>query len=108
MTLQLPSLRLQNRPLGYQRNQFDLTANYRINTAMSLRGGYRYDAMSRDYQNAEREDTEENTLFAKWKMEPHAKVDLSLNAEASSARWQQLPATRRRKPGPAQVPPRGP
>ncbi len=73
-----------NRPLGYQRDQFDLTLNYRISTGMSLRTGYRYDAMSRDYQNAERADTKENTLFAKWKVVPHAKVDLSLNAEASS------------------------
>ncbi|MGB5541133.1 MAG: MtrB/PioB family decaheme-associated outer membrane protein, partial [Gammaproteobacteria bacterium] len=75
---------VQNRPLGYTRNQFDLSANYRINTAMSLRGGYQYDAVSRDYQNAEREDTEENTLFAKWKIEPHEKVDLDLHAEAST------------------------
>jgi len=75
---------VQNRPLGYQRDQFDLTANYRISTGTSLRAGYRYDAMSRDYQNVERADTRENTLFAKWTMEPHARVDLSLNAEASS------------------------
>jgi len=73
-----------NRPLGYQRDQFDLTLNYRISTGTSLRTGYRYDAMSRDYQNVERADTSENTLFAKWKMEPHAKVDLSLHAEAGT------------------------
>jgi MtrB/PioB family decaheme-associated outer membrane protein len=73
-----------NRPLGYQRDQFDLTANYRIRTGMSLRAGYRYDAMARDYQNVERADTREKTLFAKWKLQPHAKLDLALNAESSS------------------------
>jgi hypothetical protein len=50
---------------------------------MRLRGGYRYDALSRDYRNVERADTEEHTLFAKWNVVPHAKVDLDLHAEAS-------------------------
>ncbi|MGB5398229.1 MAG: MtrB/PioB family decaheme-associated outer membrane protein [Gammaproteobacteria bacterium] len=72
---------VQNRPLSYDRKQVKLGANYRINTAMSLRGGYRYDDMSRDYANAEREDTRENTVFAKWKIKPHADVDLALYAE---------------------------
>lgn len=76
-----PGTPLANRPLGYARNQLDLSANYRINTAMSLRGGYQYDDMSRDYANAERADTKEHTLFAKWKVEPHEKVDLDLHAE---------------------------
>ena len=49
---------------------------------MSLRGGYRFDDMSRDYTGAEREDTQENTLFGKWKIQPHADVDLALYAEA--------------------------
>ena len=76
-----PAGTVQNRPLSYDRKQVKLGANYRINTAMSLRGGYRYDDMSRDYTNAEREDTQENTLFAKWKIRPHADVDLALYAE---------------------------
>lgn len=74
---------VQNRPLSYQRNRFDLTANYRIKTGMSLRGGYKHDAMSRDYVAAEREDTDENTVFAKWKLKPHADVNLALYGEAS-------------------------
>jgi MtrB/PioB family decaheme-associated outer membrane protein len=39
--------------------------------------------MSRDYKYAEREDTDENTLFAKWKLRPHADVNLALYAELS-------------------------
>jgi MtrB/PioB family decaheme-associated outer membrane protein len=76
-----PAGTVENRPLSYDRNQVDLTANYRINTAMSLRGGYRYDDMSRDYTDAEREDTKENTFFTKWKVKPHAAVDLALYGE---------------------------
>jgi MtrB/PioB family decaheme-associated outer membrane protein len=74
---------VENRPLSYERNRLDLTANYRINSGMSLRGGYSYDDMSRDYADAEREDTDENTLFAKWKLRPHDDVNLALYAEAS-------------------------
>ena len=78
-----PRASVVNRPLSYKRNRLDLTANYRINSGMSLRGGYRYDDMSRDYADAEREDTDENTLFAKWKLRPHADINLALYAEAS-------------------------
>jgi MtrB/PioB family decaheme-associated outer membrane protein len=74
---------VQNRPLSYQRNRIDLTANYRLSSNMRLRGGYRYDDMSRDYAAAEREDTDENTVFAKWKLQPHARVGLALKAEVS-------------------------
>ena len=73
---------VRNNPLSYTRNQVDLTANYRINTSMSLRGGYKYDNMSRDYREVEREDTRENTLFGRWKLQPYTTVDVSLYAEA--------------------------
>jgi MtrB/PioB family decaheme-associated outer membrane protein len=76
-----PTTAATNRPLSYERNQVDLTANYRINTSMSLRGGYSYDDMSRDYTDAEREDTREHSVFAKWKLKPHADVDLALYAD---------------------------
>ena len=56
---------MQNNPLSYQRCRIDLGANYRMRSTMSLRGGYKYDRMSRDYSDEERERTEENTLFAK-------------------------------------------
>lgn len=73
---------VSNNPLGYTRNQVDLTANYRINKTMSLRGGYKYNNMSRDYREVEREDTRENTLFGRWKLQPYTTVDISLYAEA--------------------------
>ncbi|MGB5717737.1 MAG: MtrB/PioB family decaheme-associated outer membrane protein, partial [Gammaproteobacteria bacterium] len=72
---------VQNNPLSYRRNQVDLTANYRINSGMSLRGGYSYDGMSRDYRDAIRNKTHDNTVFARWKMQPHTKVGLALYAE---------------------------
>jgi MtrB/PioB family decaheme-associated outer membrane protein len=73
---------VENNPLSYKRSRIDLGANYRIRSTMSLRGGYKYDRMSRDYREEEREETEENTLFAKWKLQPHTMVDLALYAEA--------------------------
>ena len=72
-----------NRPLSYKNNRIKLDANYRFNAITSLRGGYKYDEMKRSYTNAEREDTEENTLFAKWKIKAHSTVDVALFAEAS-------------------------
>ena len=72
---------VENNPLSYKRNQVDLTANYRINSGMSLRGGYSYDGMSRDYGDAESNKTDDNTVFARWKMQPHTKVGIALYAE---------------------------
>jgi MtrB/PioB family decaheme-associated outer membrane protein len=73
---------VENNPLSYKHYRADLGAKYRIRPNMSLLGGYEYDRMSRDYQDAERDRTEENTLSAKWKLQPHATVDLALYAEA--------------------------
>jgi MtrB/PioB family decaheme-associated outer membrane protein len=73
-----------NRPYSYKDNRIKLDANYRFNAITSLRGGYKYNEMKRSYTNAEREDTQENTLFAKWKIKAHSTVDLALYGEASS------------------------
>ncbi|MFC1589334.1 MtrB/PioB family decaheme-associated outer membrane protein [Pseudomonadota bacterium] len=73
-----------NNPYSYKNNTINLNANYRFNALSSLRAGYKYDGMKRSYSNAERTDTEENTLFAKWKIKPLSNVDLALYAEASS------------------------
>ena len=73
-----------NRPYSYRNNRIKLDANYRFNAITSLRGGYKYNEMKRSYIDAEREDTQENTLFAKWKIKAHATVDLALYGEASS------------------------
>ncbi len=75
---------VQNNPYSYKNNRFNLDANYRFNAIASLRGGYKYNAMDRSKFNAGRENTDENTLFAKLKLKPHATVDLDLYGEASS------------------------
>jgi MtrB/PioB family decaheme-associated outer membrane protein len=73
-----------NRPYSYKNNRIKLDANYRFNTITSLRGGYKYNEMKRSYIDAERENTQENTLFARWKLKAHTTVDLALFGEVSS------------------------
>jgi MtrB/PioB family decaheme-associated outer membrane protein len=73
-----------NRPFSYKNNRIKLDANYRFNAITSLRGGYKYNEMKRSYTNAERENTEEDTLFAKWKVKAHSTVDVALFGEVSS------------------------
>ena len=73
-----------NNPYSYKNSRFNLDGNYRFNAIASLRGGYKYNAMERSKFNAGREDTDENTLFAKFKIKPHATVDLELYGETSS------------------------
>jgi MtrB/PioB family decaheme-associated outer membrane protein len=72
-----------NNPYSYTNNRFKLDANYRFNAITSLRGGYKYNEMKRSYTNAEREKTQENTLFAKWKVKAHSNLDIALAAETS-------------------------
>jgi MtrB/PioB family decaheme-associated outer membrane protein len=73
-----------NKPLSYKNSRFNLDANYRFNAISSLRGGYKYNQMKRSYTDAdaERDETKENTLFAKWKIKAHSTVDVALFAEA--------------------------
>lgn len=73
-----------NNPYSYENNRFNLNANYRFNAITSLRGGYKYNEMKRSYTNAERENTKEDTFFAKWKVKPHSTVDVALLAETST------------------------
>ena len=75
---------VENNPYSYKNNRLNLDANYRFNAIASLRGGYKYNAMERSKFNAGRENTDENTLFAKLKLKPHSTVDLDLYGEASS------------------------
>ena len=72
-----------NRPISYKNSRFNLDANYRFNAISSLRGGYKYNEMKRSYTDAERDKTEENTLFAKWKIKAHSTVDVALFVEES-------------------------
>ncbi|NOR51979.1 MAG: MtrB/PioB family decaheme-associated outer membrane protein, partial [Gammaproteobacteria bacterium] len=75
---------IQNRPYSFTNTRINLGANYRFNAITSLRGGYKYNDMDRDYINAERDNTQENTLFAKWKIKPLSSIDVALYAETSS------------------------
>jgi len=75
---------IDNNPYSYKNSKLKLDANYRFNAITSLRIGYKYNDMKRSYTNVERENTEENSLFAKWKVKPHSTVDLALYAEAGS------------------------
>ena len=75
---------VQNNPYSYKNNQATLDANYRFNAITSLRGGYKYNGMKRNDFNAGRKDTDENTLYAKWKIKPHSTIDLELYGEGSN------------------------
>ncbi len=75
---------VQNNPYSYKNNRFNLDANYRFNAITSLRGGYKYNGMKRSKFNAGRDDTDENTLFARLKVKPHSTVDVELYGEGSS------------------------
>ncbi len=72
----------ENAPYSYENSRFNLNANYRFNALTSLRGGYKYNQMKRE--NSHRAKTEENTLFAKWKVKPVSHVDVELYGEAGS------------------------
>jgi len=72
-----------NRPYSYKNNRLNIDANYRFNAITSLRGGYKYNEMKRSYTNVERETTQEDTLFAKWKVKAHSTLDFTLAAETS-------------------------
>jgi MtrB/PioB family decaheme-associated outer membrane protein len=75
---------VDNNPYSYKKTRFNLEANYRFNAIVSLRGGYKYTGMTRSDFDAGREDTDENTLFAKVKVKPHSTIDLELYGEAGS------------------------
>jgi MtrB/PioB family decaheme-associated outer membrane protein len=73
---------VQNNPYSYKNSRINLDANYRFNAISSLRGGYTYNDMKREAVDIEREETEENKLYAKWKVKPHSTVDVELYGEA--------------------------
>lgn len=74
---------VENNPYSYKKSLFDINANYRFNAISSLRGGYKHSTMERSRFDAGREDTDEDTLFGKFKIKPHAIVDLELYGEVS-------------------------
>jgi len=75
---------VENRPYSYENSRINLLANYRLNAMSSIRGGYKYNEMKRDYTDAEREKTDETTFFAKWKVKTNSTTDFSLLGETSS------------------------
>jgi MtrB/PioB family decaheme-associated outer membrane protein len=74
---------VQNRPYSLWSNRIKLDANYRFNALTSLTGGLKLKHVKRTYINAERDNTDENTLFAKWKVKPLSTIDVALYAETS-------------------------
>lgn len=77
---------VQNAPLSWKKHKLDLNANYRFSSRSSLRGGYRYDRITRDYGGTaepQREQNYDNTLYAKWKYRPNATVNLAVYGEGS-------------------------
>ena len=75
----------ENSPLSYTRNQLDIIGKWRFGSTSSLRVGYEYDLMYREYASLTDpldSDTQENTLFAKLKMQPGTSWDLALYGEA--------------------------
>ena len=79
-----PGSGVTNNPFSYENSRINLDANYRFNAITSLLGGYKYNKMKRSNFDAGREETDENTVFAKLKLKPHATVDLELSGEVSS------------------------
>jgi MtrB/PioB family decaheme-associated outer membrane protein len=70
-----------NDPLSYRRQKIDLSANYRINSMMSLLGGYEYHHIHRDHDDNQRKTTRENTFSAKFKVRPVAEFNVDLYGE---------------------------
>jgi len=74
---------IENKPYSYEKTHLKLDANYRISAIQRLYGGYKLTNTKREAVDIEREKTEENSLFAKWKVKPHSNVDVELYGEAS-------------------------
>lgn len=70
-----------NDPLSYRRQKIDLTANYRLNAKVGLRGGYEFNHIHRDHDDNQRETTRENTLSAKIKVKPIPVLNFDIYGE---------------------------
>ncbi|MDJ0805978.1 MAG: MtrB/PioB family decaheme-associated outer membrane protein [Gammaproteobacteria bacterium] len=75
-----------NDPLSYQRHQFNLSANYRFNTKMGLRGGYKYQQIDRDSEDQERETTREQSLTLKWSLRALEELEVDVYGEHTRRR----------------------
>jgi len=70
-----------NDPLSYTRNKVDLSANYYLNSTFSLRGGYQYLDVDRDYNDNVRKTTRENTLTGKLKIRANSELNVDVYGE---------------------------
>lgn len=73
-------LTLKNRPFDYHKHDFNLDARYRLSPRANLSLRYDFDSLSRSYQNAERDQTDEHGVSAKLKLTPTRKLSGSLYA----------------------------
>ena len=64
-----------------------------------MRGGYKYNNTKRRATDIEREETKENSLFAKWKVKPHSTVDFELYGETSKRDGSEYTAQGIQNPG---------
>ncbi|MFC1589145.1 MtrB/PioB family decaheme-associated outer membrane protein [Pseudomonadota bacterium] len=89
----------ESNPYSFYTNKVNLNANYRFNASSSLLVGYKYNDMDRLSTDVEREYTEENTLFAKWKTKPLSTVKLALYVEASNRNGDAYNSLAHKNPG---------
>jgi hypothetical protein len=68
----------KNRPFDYHRHDVALDGRYRLTAKADVSVGYDYESLSRDYQDAEREDTHENRLSASLKYRPVRELTATL------------------------------
>ena len=66
------------RPLRYRTHDFSAGADYRFNAVATLALDYGYERKNRDYQDVEREKTEENSLDAKLRLNVRDGVQVTL------------------------------
>jgi MtrB/PioB family decaheme-associated outer membrane protein len=76
----LPVLR-QNRPYGFEQHLLRLKAGYRLPKNADLSGGFDIDKLKRSYRQAE--ETEDQTLWAKLKLQPMEGVETTLKISHS-------------------------
>lgn len=70
-----------NDPLSYRKQKIDLTANYRFNSTVSLRGGYQFNHIHRDHQDDQVKTTREHKVSAKVKVKPFSQLNFDLYGE---------------------------
>lgn len=73
-----PGGEVTTRPLRYSRHDFSAGADYRFNEIASLALDYGYEQKKRDYEDVEREKTEENALDAKLRLNVRDGLQFSL------------------------------